>query len=180
MAEDLKIQEILDNLKSVSMSPSSMSTLREFERVIDENGLYAFYNWKSLELVEGPKVSAYRVECTFSSPLSKMPDPSGAKRLLAYGVKVTYRKGWMIYPVKIKSEDDFRPNIKKPKLKKTQVWLITINMPSYLISDITKGSKEIMDQSIDMEDIDDAYTDDLDTHQGAQEAGDEQDNEAGI
>jgi hypothetical protein len=151
------IQSILDNVKQVSMSPSSMETVCEFERVIDENGLYAFHHWKDGELVSGPNISAYRVICTFCWPLEKMPDPAGAQRLLSYGVKVYYKKAWLVYPIKIKSEDDFRPTIKKPKLARIKVWLVTINMPKYLIKEIKQSSKEIIDQEMDMGDINDTY-----------------------
>ena len=161
----VNIQAILDNIKQVSMSPSSMELLCEFERVIDENGLYAFHHWKQGELVEGPIVTAYRVKCTFFWPLEKMPDPSGAKRLLNYGVKVQYRKGWLVFPIKVKSEDDFRPEIKKPKLAKTKVWLVTINMPKYLMKEITQGSEEIMNQELNTADLNDNYQQDIDNTQ---------------
>jgi hypothetical protein len=170
------IRSVLDNIKQVSLSPSSMEILQEFERVIDENGLYAFANWKTLELVDGPKISAYRVKCTFTSPLTKMPDPAGGERLIPYGAIIEYKKAFMVYPIKVRSESDFRPAIKKPKLIKSPVWLVTIDMPKYLIKDITKGSLEIMDDEIDMDDISDAYTDDLNTHAGVQKAVATQDN----
>jgi hypothetical protein len=145
------------------MSTSSLETLCEFERVIDENGLYAFHNWKMGELVEGPTSSAYRVTCTFFWPLEKMPDPSGAKRLLSYGVKISYRKAWLKYPIKIKSESDFRPGIKKAKIAKTKVWLVTINIPKFLIKDIKQGSKEIIDADMDMGDISKNYKTKIDS-----------------
>ena len=57
---NLKIGDILDNIKQVSMSPSSMDILREFERVIDENGLYAFHNWKTLSMaLRGGQISDF-------------------------------------------------------------------------------------------------------------------------
>jgi hypothetical protein len=127
--------------------------------------------------VEGPIISAYRVKCVFMSPLKKMPDPAGAKRLIPYGVKVQYKKAWLKYPIKVKSEDDFRPGIKKPKIVKTKVWLIFIDIPKYLIKDITTGSKEIMDQEMDLQDIDDAYEEDLNTHRGIAQAESEQNQE---
>ena len=151
------IAAVLDNIKQVSMSPSAMETLCEFERVLDENGLYAFFHWRDGELVSGPNIAAYRITCTFCWPLEKMPDPAGAQRLLSYGVKVYYKKVWLLYPVKIKSEDDFRPNIKKPKLARTKVWLVTINMPKYLIKDIQQSSKEIIDQEMGTSDINNSY-----------------------
>lgn len=153
MSNSFKIQGILDNIKQVSLSPSSLETLCEFERVIDENGLYAFLNWKEGELVEGPIISTYRVICTFSWPLEKMPDPSGASRLLQYGCKIYYKKAWLVYPVKVRSEDDFRENIKKPKLARTKVWLVTINMPKYLMKEIKQSSKEIMNKEMSTSDI---------------------------
>lgn len=163
---DVDINSILSNIKQVSMSPSSMDIMQEFERVIDENGCYAFENFTSLELVEGPIISAYRIKCIFMSPLKRMPDPSGARRLIPYGVIIKYKKAWLKYPINIKSEDDFRPTIKKPKIAKTKVWLIYIDMPKFLIKNISVGSKEIMDTEIDMADLDDAYEEDLDTHRG--------------
>jgi hypothetical protein len=174
---DVNINSILDNIKQVSLSPSSMDILREFERVIDENGCYAFHHYKSLELVEGPIISAYRIKCIFMSPLKKMPDPAGAARLLPYGVKISYKKAWLKYPIKIKSENDFRSGIKKPKIAKTEVWLVYIDMPKYLIKDITRGSKEIMDQEMSMDDIDDAYEEGLDSHRGVKQAEQKQEEE---
>ena len=176
----IEIGKVLDNIKQVSMSPSAMNFLREFERVIDENGLYAFHHWKLGELVEGPEISAYRVRCTFSWPLAKMPDPAGGERLLPYGVKVFYKKAWFVYPIKVKSESDFRPTVKKPKLAKTPVWLVTIDMPKYLIKDIQQGSKEIMDREMEMQSVDDAYDEDLNTHVGQQKANQQEDMQPGV
>jgi hypothetical protein len=157
----INISAILNNIKQVSLSPSSMELLCEFERVIDENGLYAFHHWKQGELVSGPNISTYRVKCTFFWPLEKMPDPAGGRRLLSYGVKISYRKGWLVYPIKVKSEGDFRPEIKKPKLAKVKVWLVEINMPKYLMKEITQGSKEIMNDEMNTNDIDTTYQQDL-------------------
>ena len=171
---DVNIQAILTNIKSVSMSPSSIATLCEFERVIDENGLYAFHHWKQGELVEGPIISAYRIKCTFYWPLEKMPDPAGVRRLLAYGVNISYRKAWMKYPIKVKSENDFRGAIKKPKIAKTQVWLVTIDMPKYLIKDIQQSSEEILDQQLNTQDIPDHVEQQLDqndNNSNAKESG---------
>lgn len=168
MATSVKIQQILDQIKQTTMSPSSMETLCEFERVLDENGLYAFLNWKEGELVEGPIITAYRVACTFSWPLEKMPDPAGAQRLIPYGAKVYYKKAWLVYPIKIKSETDFRPTIKKAKLARVKIWLITINLPKYLIKEIKQSSKEIMDQEMSSSDIETNYSQAIDNNQPAE------------
>ncbi len=152
--DSIKIGNILDSVKQVSMSPSSLETLCEFERVIDENGLYAFHHWKEGELCDGPIISAYRIKCTFWWPIELMPDPSGAQRLLAYGVKVSYRKGWLTYPIKIESENDYRNGIKKPKLAKMRIWLVTINMPKFLIKEVKFGSEEILAKDLDINNTD--------------------------
>ena len=157
----VNIQAILDNIKQVSMTPSAIELVCEFERVLDENGLYAFQNWKEGELVSGPNSTAYRVTCTFCWPLEKMPDPAGPQILLQYGCKVFYSKAWLVYPIKIKSEDDFRPSIKKAKLARVKVWLVSINMPKYLMKEIKQSSKEIIDQELNTADMENNYQQDI-------------------
>jgi len=167
MAQNLK--DILTNLKQIHMTGSTLETLLDFERVLDEMSLYAFDNWKMGELVQGPIVSKYRVECKFMWPLKKMPDPSGGKRLLAYGIKISYEKSHLTYPVEVKTSDEFRPGTKMPQLRELPIWLVTINMPKALIKDITRGSIEIMDQEIDLEDLDQSYEENLDNESFQQE-----------
>lgn len=162
MANNITIQSIIDGVKQVSMSPSSLEILLDFERVLDENNLFAFENWKYGELVEGPNVTKYRVTCMFCWPLSAMPNPAGAERLLPYGAIIKYCKKWLVYPIEIRSEDDYRPGTKKAKLARTKVWIVEIDLPKHLIKDITRGSEEILSQDLDMDQIDDAYEAGLD------------------
>lgn len=103
-----------------------------------------------------------------------MPDPAGAARLMSYGVKIYYKKSWLVYPIKVKSEDDFRPSIKKPKLARVKVWLVTINMPKYLMKEIKQSSKEIMDQEFDMDDIGNEYEQTISPDQNIPQTGQEQ------
>ena len=160
MASDIK--SVFENTKSIYMSESALQMLMDFERVIDEMNLYAFENWKTGELVRGPDIGKYRVSCTFMWPLTKMPDPAGAERLLQFGAKIKWGKDWLTYPIKIKSADDFIPGTKKAKLARTPIWLVDINLPKSLLKDIQKGSTEIMDQDIDLGEVEDAYEQGLD------------------
>ena len=48
------IKDVLQNIKSIYMTDSSLETLLDYERVLDEMDLYAFDHWKLGELVEGP------------------------------------------------------------------------------------------------------------------------------
>ena len=52
MAKDIK--DVIENIKTISMTDSAVNSLLDFERVIDELDVYAFENWKRGELVEGP------------------------------------------------------------------------------------------------------------------------------
>jgi len=156
------IQDIISSIKDVSMSKSALEILMNFERVLDDMGLYAFSNWKNGELVEGPISKKYRVTASFMWPLVKMPDPSGAARLLPYGIIVGYKKDWLVYPIEIHSPADYRPKLKKPKLSRTRVWVVTIDIPKHLITDVTKGSEEIMAHDVDLDDLDAAYEAGLD------------------
>ena len=64
----MDIAGIVENSKKIYMSESSLSTLMDFERVLDELDMYAFKNWKKGELVEGPVRNRHWVECTFMWP----------------------------------------------------------------------------------------------------------------
>ena len=147
------------------MSEGSISTLLDYERVLDEMDMYAFKNWEAGELVSGPDIGRYSVTCTFLWPAEMMPDPRGAKRLLPFGAKVKFKKTTMTVPVKIDTPDDYRAGTKKPRLIEKQVWLVEMQLPKYLINEIRTGSAELEVQDVDLEDLDSAYEQDLDTEQ---------------
>lgn len=151
------IRDIIDNLKTVYMTESNLTTLMDFERVLDELDLYAFQNWKKGELVAGPEYERYFVRCTFMWPYKMMPDPVGGERLLDYGCEVRYKKDHLVYPVTVKSEADFASGTRMNRLDSKPVWLVEIVMPKKLMQDITKGSIELEGDNISAEDIEQAY-----------------------
>ena len=154
--------QVADNIKNIYMSEGSLLTLLDFERVLDELDLYAFANWEIGELVAGPEISKYRVTCTFLWPEKLMPDPRGARRLLPFDCDVKYKKTTMKVPVRIDDPSDYRPGTHKAKIIEKKVWLVEITMPKSLMSDIRTGSVELEDQEVDLQDLDDAYEQDLD------------------
>lgn len=160
MAQSLK--DIISNVKDVSMSDSALNTLMDFERVLDEMDLYAFQNWKLGELISGPQVGRYRVSCTFMWPLSLMPDPSGAERLLNFNALIKWSKDWLEYPIKIESPDDYKPGTKKPRMARKPVWVVEINLPKTLIKNVERSSEDIMNSNMNLDDIDSAYERGLD------------------
>lgn len=151
------IRDLLNNTKEIFMTDSAVGTLLDFERVLDELDLYTFAHWKQGELVEGPVYEKYFVRCTFMWPYKKMPDPKGAARLAEYECDVVYKEDYFEHPAKVKSPDDFKPGTKVPKMAKSRVWLIEITMPKKLMSDIQQGALELESDTVDMEDIDQAY-----------------------
>jgi len=151
------IKDIIQNVKEIYMTDSSLETLLDFERVIDELDVYAYQNWQKGELVEGPVVEKYFVTCTFMWPYKKMPDPAGGERLLNYGCEVKFKKSKLKYAVKVETQDDFEPGTAYPKMMRSDIWLITITMPKNLMSEIEQGSVELESSTLDMEDIEAAY-----------------------
>ena len=159
---DIDFVSIVDTIKNVYMSDGSMSTLLDYERVLDEADVYAFKNWKHGELVQGPNVGRYTCKCIFMWPYKLMPDPRAALRLVNIGCKVTYGKGEVEVPIEVKDYDDFNPGTRYPKMHKRKVWFVEVVVPVDLMDDIKEGTIDLADQTIDLSEIDDAYNEDLD------------------
>jgi hypothetical protein len=135
----LDIINVIKNTKEVYGANSSLSILKDFERVLDELDIYVFENWEDGELVSGPTVNRYTVECSFMWPHEKMPNPDGGKRLLDYDCKVVYKKEKLLKPRTVLKPDDYRPGSKKGKIDEHPVWVVTILMPKKLMQDIYQG-----------------------------------------
>jgi hypothetical protein len=159
---DVNFKSTVETIKNIYTSDASMATLMDFERVLDSADIYAFRNWDLGELVDGPRVKKYIISCMFQWPYKLMPDPRGAKRLLMLGGKLKFKKTKIKVPIEIKNESDFVPGTKYPKTVFKAVWLVYIQLPRDLIEDVREGSVDLAGQSIDLQDIDDAYQQDLD------------------
>jgi hypothetical protein len=159
---DINYVSILDTVKGIMTSDGSMSVLLDFERVLDECDLYAYKNWINGELVSGPKVGRYDVSCIFMWPYKLMPDPHAVNRLMAIGCKVDFEKTKIKVPVKVENYDDFIQGTMYPKAAKRQIWLVKITVPIELMDDIKEGSITLAGSTIDLEEIDAAYDEDLD------------------
>lgn len=174
---DIDFISIVDNIKGIYTSDGSMSNLLDFERVLSEADLYAFKNWMTGELVQGPDVGRYTTSCVFMWPYKMMPDPKGAVRLLNIGCKVEFAKSKIKVPIKVTNYDDFQPGGNYPKMVDRPVWFVRITMPLELMDDIKEGSIDLADSQIDLADLDDAYDEDLDkqTTEEDQDQSQEQD-----
>lgn len=164
------IKDVIQNTKEIYMSDSALSTLMDFERVLDELDMYVFKNWKVGELVAGPAYEKYFITCTFMWPHQLMPDPRGAERLMEYDCEIKWTKDVLEYPVKVKDPGDFRPGTKMPRLGKIPVWLVEITMPKKLMFEIERGSLELESESVEAEDVESAYETGADDLEGQGQA----------
>jgi len=160
------IKDVIENTKEIYMSNSALSTLMDFERVLDELDMYVFKNWKAGELVAGPAYEKYFITCTFMWPHKLMPDPRGAERLMEYDCEIKWTKDVLEYPIKVKDPSDFKPGTKMPRLGKIPVWLVEITMPKKLMFEIERGSLELESESVEAEDIESAYETGADNLEG--------------
>ena len=153
---------IVDNLKGIFTSDGSINILLDFERVLDEADMYAFKNWELGELVSGPENKKYTVACIFMYPEQLMPDPRAGKRLLHLGCTIHFKKTTIEVPVKVEGPDDFSPGTRYPKLVEKTVWLVRIEIPKELMSEIRDGSIDLAGDTIDLDELEDSYKEDLD------------------
>jgi len=160
--KDVDYVSIIDTVKGIFTSDGSMAVLLDFERVLDEADLYAFKNWELGELVQGPIIKKYSVNCIFMWPYKLMPNPKGAKRLISLGCKLKFKKTKIRVPIEIKNYEDYVPGTRYPKMTKRSVWLVLIEMPKELMNEIREGSIDLAGQTVDLQELDDSYDDDLD------------------
>ena len=137
------VLDIIRNVQSLYAVGPTLTILKDFERVLDELDVYVFQNWVDGELLVGPVDSRHFVTCSFMWPANKMPDPSGGKRLLDRGCKVTYAKDELLKPREIKSPEDYRPGTTKGKIDAHDIWVVEIKMPKELIGNFKHGKDEI-------------------------------------
>lgn len=136
------VLDIIKNIQTLSVDNSAFQILKDFERVLDELDIYVYENWEDGELMAGPEVSRYMVNCKFMWPRKKMPNPEGAKILADYGCEVLYKKDYMLIPRKVRKPEDFRPGTKKGKIDAHPVWLVSISIPKKLMQDVYQGYNE--------------------------------------
>jgi len=168
---DIDYPSIIDSIKGIFTSDASLSTLLDFERVIDEADMYAFQNWDLGELVDGPKIKKYTVACIFMYPVKLMPDPRAGKRIIKLGCTIHFKKTKIKVPIKIDSPDDYKAGTHFPKMIKREVWLVRIEIPKQLMNDIREGSIDLAGQNIELDELDDAYEKDYDK-EGQDQEGD--------
>ena len=140
------VLDIIRNVQSLYAVGPTLTILKDFERVLDELDVYVFANWEEGELLSGPVDSRHFVTCSFMWHADEMPDPSGGKRLLDKGCKVTYAKDELLKPREMKGPEDYRPGTVKGKIDAHDIWVVQIKMPKELIGNFKHGKDEIESQ----------------------------------
>jgi len=140
------VLDIIKNIQSLYAVGPTLGILKDFERVIDELDVYVFKNWQDGELLTGPVDHRHFVECSFMWPEDQMPDPSGGKRLLDRGCKVTFEKDTLFKPREIKGPEDYRPGTVKGKIDGHGIWVVNIKMPKELIGNLKHGKDDVESQ----------------------------------
>jgi len=162
-----KQDTIYQNLDRIHSSPNVIDTLVEVDRILDRMDVYAYENWISGEVVDGPFVERHWVDLTLMYPEKLMPNPDAAMRLIKNGCKVKYGRDVLKTFAKVKSTDDIVTNDetgeRTPRTISKPVWLVNLRIPKGLI-DVSEDIKDIDD--IDYDSVDAAYAEELDGAQG--------------
>lgn len=157
--------EILALIKRVSGQETSLNMLMEFERTLDATNLYAYKNWMNGELVDGPNIDRYWFTTTWMYPYKMMPDPKGSLRLLKYGCKVYFKEDTLKEVSRVLGREDLQAGVedgqKKAKIMRKPVWLVTIEMPRKFVDDAQDAMLEFEDGAINIDDINQAYDEEL-------------------
>ena len=150
----IAVKLLNDQIKKISETNTLLDMLLEFEKVLEDVDLYAYANWDKGELLEGPHLDRHYVNVKLLYKENDMPDPYGAKRLLAKDCLVKFKKDTLISPVRVKTYDNvtFQPMPngqirRKPKTKSEGVWVVEIKMPRRFVDEFDREVIKAEDDS---------------------------------
>jgi len=162
MAQEYDHTTADENVRRITDSEDLVDILIDIENYLDSNDLYVYKNWKLGEVVAGPFTRPYWIKVTLKYPYEQMPDPEGGVRLLQHGTKINYKVAEELYPMKVKSESDYQPGTKKPKMKKRKIWLIDLLIPRKFVRNIDREVLDQYEEDVDTDTVDDAEAQGID------------------
>ena len=156
----ISVKMVNDQIKKISETNTLLDMLLEVEKVLDSCDLYAYANWKKGEVLEGPTLERHWVNVKLLYPYNDMPDPEGAKRLIARQCIVDYTKDTLLTPVDIKSFDDVEVDVRpdgstryKTRTKSEPVWVVELKIPRKYVDEFSTAVVEAdKDSYVDTED----------------------------
>lgn len=152
-------------IKKIMDSDTLLDVLVQMEDFLDNMDLYAFKNWIDGIIVEGPEISRYWVSMSIMYDYDKMPDPSGAIRLINVGAKVEFKEielqdNELSTKNKINIDtlgNGYNSNLigspignNSPKVKKkyNKKWIVEITIPRQFIDDLNSINLDNFDQDV--------------------------------
>ncbi len=172
------IRNAVENINRINGNKTLLDMLLEFEKVLDDTGIYAYKNWMAGEVVEGPILERHWFNVTLMYPRKEMPDPDAIRRLSKYGCKVEFVKEEVDIPVKVTGPQDLKDvKSKEPKMESKPIWLVKIEMPRRFLETFDDRSLEIAGQKVDLGAVNDAAEDGLDDSNEAKHQGEDIANE---
>ncbi len=159
----ISVNMLNDEIKKISETNTLLDMLLEFEKVLEDMDIYAYENWASGEVLEGPTLDRHFVTVKLMYAGNSKPDPRGALRLLDSRCLVRYTEESLITPVRVKSFDDVtlqsRPDgtlRRKAKTQRDPVWVVEIRMPRKFVDEFsTEVVQADEDQYVDTESLND-------------------------
>jgi len=163
MQNDIEQQDIIDNLRSVDKNGTLLDILLEFEHVLDEQGIYAYKNWKKGEVAMGPKLTRHWLHVILMYPYLDMPNPKAGLRLIKLGCEVSFKRATLKTPKIVKSPEDLDAR-NKPKMNSEDVWLVDIWMPRKFVDEFTDEKVQVDDTDtlVNTQDLGQANSEGLD------------------
>lgn len=150
----IAVKMLNDQVKKISDTNTLLDMLLEFEKVLDTSDIYAYKNWIKGEVIEGPKLSRHWVSVKLMYPYKSMPDPDGAKRLIARDCLIKYSKDTLITPVKVQAFGDVTQEVRpdgsiryKAKTKSEPIWVVEIKMPRRYVDEFASEVVEADEDS---------------------------------
>jgi hypothetical protein len=144
------LENIKKTLARITRGDSVLELLMEFERTIDETGLFYYKNWIAGELVDGPHISKYWFKTSWMYPYKLMPDPDGALRLEKIGCKVHYSKDILNQPRRVLSPKDWSDQKTKAAIiDELPIWIVTIDMPTKYVVGHLDALHDYLDDEFD-------------------------------
>lgn len=157
--------EIMKSLDGNVSRKSALDVLMQVDEYLESLNIYAYPNWFSGEIVDGPRIEKYWVTVTLMYPRKMMPDPAGAERIIASGGKVYYAEDSLISAAKLvdptdraEVADPRRPGQNTAKKVKRPIWLVTLEIPKQYMDTVTADRLSVDDNQIDLDKTEKAQT----------------------
>ena len=148
----------VDSIHRIEADISTLDYLLQFEKILEEAGMYGYENWEAGEVIEGPIITRYWVAVFLMYPLKLKPDVKAIPRLTKIGAKINYSQDVFVQPGRVTGPEDIADRMTMlAKKEKHKVWILEIHIPKQLIEDEIDEYVELDEIDINTDDIDSSY-----------------------